>query len=364
MDSLTQVVLGASITGVMLGRYHGRKAIITGSVLATLPDLDVLIPYADPISAMTYHRGFSHSLFVLTALALFLTLLWRAIKPDKRYSAVWLFSALCLCLTTHPLLDAFTSFGTQLWWPLTPTPSSWASIFIIDPIYTIPLAVGAFSALLFGIGKRTQQLLTWGLILSTLYLAWTFGAKHWAEYKAIQQLSQHGAPTAQRYSTTTPFNSLLWRVISRDDNQHCEMIISLLDRQPSEYTCVDHNHYLLQSVPLSPQIDRLRWFTGDWVRFDVYEDLLIMTDIRLGSAIGLSSFKFVVAELDQEEQWKTILPYRWSAQLDFSLLRLILKRIYLQQPPLPLNDWLKEAHIEFTNKKADSLMSATSLLSN
>lgn len=345
MDSLTQAVLGASITGAMLGRYHGRKAVIAGAVLATLPDLDVFIQYADPISSMTYHRGFSHSVIVLSAFSLFVTAFWRAIKPDKRYGIGWLFLAIWLALVTHPILDAFTAFGTQLWWPFTPIPASWASIFIIDPIYTIPLSVGAFAALFAGVGPRTQKLLNWGLILSSVYLAATFGAKHWAEHKALTQLAAHGAPTTEVYSTTTPFNSLLWRVITRDNDQQCEMIVSLLDSntKPNEYICLEHNHYLLQAVPESEQIARLRWFTGDWVRFDEKDDLLIMTDIRLGASMGLQHFRFVVAEKNPYGQWDTVVPYRWPEELNMALLKPILKRIYQQQPPLPLQDWVAEA---------------------
>lgn len=347
MDSLTQAVLGASITGAMLGRYHGRKAVIAGAVLATLPDLDVFIQYADPISSMTYHRGFSHSVIVLSAFSLFVTAVWRAIKPDKRYGIGWLFLAIWLALVTHPILDAFTAFGTQLWWPFTPIPASWASIFIIDPIYTIPLSVGAFAALFAGVGPRTQKLLNWGLIISSIYLAATFGAKQWAEHKALVQLGAHGAPTTEVYSTTMPFNSLLWRVMTRDENQQCEMIVSLLDSssQPNEYLCLEHNHYLLQAVPKSEQIDRLRWFTGDWVRFDEKDDLLIMTDVRLGAGIGLHHFRFVVAEKNPYGQWETVVPYRWPEGVDFALLKPILKRIYQQQPPLPLKDWVTEANM-------------------
>ena len=343
MDSLSQAVLGAGITGAMLGRFHGRKAILAGAVLATLPDLDVLVQYADPISAMTHHRGFSHSLFLLSALALLCTLLWRTIKPDKRYSASWLFLTLWLVFITHPLLDSFTSFGTQLWWPLTPTPASWASVSIIDPLYTIPLVIGVFGALIVGVGPRTQKLLRWSLGISTLYLAATYGAKHWVEHKALVQLRAHGAPTAEVYSTPAPFNSLLWRVITRDEEQQCEIIISLFDRQPSEYLCLENNHYLLQAVPESELIDRLRWFTGDWVRFDEREDLLLMTDLRLGASIGLQHFRFVVAERNPSGQWETVVPYRWPEQLDMALLQPLFKRIYQQQPPLPLEDWVTAA---------------------
>ncbi len=50
--------MGGSIQAALLGRIQGRKALLYGAVLATLPDLDVFVPYPDPVSLMTYHRGF------------------------------------------------------------------------------------------------------------------------------------------------------------------------------------------------------------------------------------------------------------------------------------------------------------------
>ena len=65
MDSVTQAVLGAGIQGALLGRVQGRRALFYGAALATVPDLDVLMRYPDPVSLMTYHRGFSHSILSL-----------------------------------------------------------------------------------------------------------------------------------------------------------------------------------------------------------------------------------------------------------------------------------------------------------
>src|SRR5690625_3954527 len=150
MDSITQAALGAGITGAMLGRWHGRKAVIAGAVLATLPDLDIVIDYGDPLSQMINHRGFSHSVFVLTALSILLSaLIWRW-RPSRDYRFRRLFMALWLVLITHVILDALTSYGTQLWWPLRPVPASWSSIFIIDPFYTLPLLLTVLVALVAG----------------------------------------------------------------------------------------------------------------------------------------------------------------------------------------------------------------------
>ncbi|MGP5230756.1 metal-dependent hydrolase [Psychrobacter celer] len=122
MDSLSQIVLGASVQGAVLGKYQGRKAYLYGAMLGTLPDLDVLISYPDPISDMTYHRSFSHSLFVLSAVGIAGAWLisryhhWR--NMPLPYSTRRLALAMTLVLTTHPILDSFTVYGTQLFWPL------------------------------------------------------------------------------------------------------------------------------------------------------------------------------------------------------------------------------------------------------
>ena len=50
-------------------------------------------------------------------------------------------------LITHPLLDATTVYGTQLWLPFTNHPVGVGSLFVIDPLYTLPLLVGVMLAL-------------------------------------------------------------------------------------------------------------------------------------------------------------------------------------------------------------------------
>ncbi|MCB1809635.1 MAG: metal-dependent hydrolase, partial [Candidatus Competibacteraceae bacterium] len=68
MDSLTQVTLGAAVGTAVLGRRIGYRAALWGGICGTLPDLDVFVPFGDPVADFTYHRSFSHSLLVLTAL--------------------------------------------------------------------------------------------------------------------------------------------------------------------------------------------------------------------------------------------------------------------------------------------------------
>src|SRR3990167_3594492 len=202
MDSITQAVLG---------RWQGRKALLYGAMLGTLPDMDVIIDYGDAVADMTYHRGFSHSLIVLTGLALLLTWLTRRLRHNPGYSTQRLFFTLWLVLLTHPLLDAFTSYGTQLFWPLMPTPTAWSSIFIIDPLYTLPLGIAVVIGLLYGLRDKTPRVPAIALLLSTLYLASTLGGKYMAEQRVEAELARQGIQADALFSTPTPFNSLLWR---------------------------------------------------------------------------------------------------------------------------------------------------------
>ena len=69
MDSITQIALGAAVGEVVLGRQVGRRAMLWGGICGLFPDLDLLVPLNDAVKELTYHRGPSHSLFVLAALA-------------------------------------------------------------------------------------------------------------------------------------------------------------------------------------------------------------------------------------------------------------------------------------------------------
>jgi inner membrane protein len=177
MDSLSQLALGAAVGVAVMGRRTAVwKAAAWGAVCGTLPDLDVVIDYGDPIRNMTLHRAESHAIFWLTLLSPLLA--WLAAKVHgemDRFRRWWL--AVWLALVTHPLLDLMTVYGTQIALPFTDRPFGVGSIFIIDPLYTLPLLVGVVAALVARDPARGVRWNAAGLVLSTAYLAWSFGAQ-------------------------------------------------------------------------------------------------------------------------------------------------------------------------------------------
>ncbi len=342
MDSITQALLGASVQGAMLGRWQGRKALAYGAVLGTLPDLDVVIDYGDAVANMTYHRGFSHSLFVLSIVAVLLTWLIRRFRPDERYSGTRLFLTIWLVLVTHVLLDAFTSYGTQLLWPLTTPPIAWSSIFIIDPLYSVPLLIAVLAGALFGLHGRTARWPAYALVLTTCYLGFTLAGKQMAEQRVQASITRQGIEVERMFSTPTPFNSLLWRVILVEGEHYYETLVSWWDDAPPALVRLPRNAHLADALDGSPQHERLRWFSGDVLRYDVDGDQLLVTDLRLGMT-GFHPFRFPLAERGAEGWQLVERPERLPANRgDMRRLESIWQRIWQQEPALPLAAWAAE----------------------
>src|SRR5690606_11419111 len=131
---------------------------------------------------------------------------------------------------------AFTAYGTQLFWPFMPTPSSWSSLFIIDPFFTLPLVIAFVVGLTAGYGPKTYRLVAGALACSVLYLGLSVAAKHTVESRVLRAVEQKGLQPVATFSTPEPFSILLWRVVVRTaDDHYVEAISGLLDTAPPEY---------------------------------------------------------------------------------------------------------------------------------
>ena len=283
MDSITQAALGACVTAACVPRGHRRKALLAGAMLGTLPDLDVFIDYGDAVRNFTFHRGFSHSVFVLPGVALAIWLaLRRGWAPVRESPRPWLL-AILLALLTHPLLDAHTAYGTQLLWPLQPPPVSWATMFIIDPLFTLPLLAGCVALVGWHSRPVAHTILAAGLALSTAYLGWSWAAKTIVEDHARQSLAAIGLADARLFSVPTPFNTLLWRVVVLTEEGHLEGLDSLLiDEGRMSFTEYPSDHSLLEQASDIWAVQRLHWFADGFIKADVVSGQLVVSDLRMG----------------------------------------------------------------------------------
>ncbi|PSJ45629.1 metal-dependent hydrolase [Zobellella endophytica] len=295
MDSISQLALGAAVGVAVMGRRAGTgKAVLAGAVFGTLPDLDVFIDYGDPVSNMTFHRGWSHSLFYLTLLSPVFAWLLSRLPGQAPWRGRWTLT-LWLVLITHVLLDNMTVYGTQLGLPFTDFPFGFGSIFIIDPLYTLPLLAGLAGALL----RRGAKGLGWnrlGLWLSTLYLGWTLVAQWQVSHRVDQSLAEQGVQVERRLVTPTAFNTLLWRILVITPSGYLEGFYSLLDGERAPvFTRYERGEELYRQLQDNWYVARIAWFSRGFFKMSERGGEISITDLRMGQEPGYS-FNFVVAE--------------------------------------------------------------------
>ena len=283
MDSVTQAALGAAIGGAIAPAGQRRKALLAGALLGTAPDLDVFIDYGDAVANFTYHRGFSHSLFVLPPFAV---LLWLALRrwwaPVREAPSRWL-AIIGLALITHPLLDAHTAYGTQLLWPLTVPPTMWATLFIIDPLFTLPLLVGIVTVAAWPARPWSGRSIRACVLLSTLYLGWSWIAQSVVSHHTEETLAARGLQDTPVFIVPTPFNTLLWRIVVVTEDGYLEGFDSLLSKEDTpDFTAYTFDRNLLEAASDLWAVSRLRWFAGDFVKATIEDDRLLITDLRMG----------------------------------------------------------------------------------
>ena len=192
MDSLTQAALGAAIGQATLGRKLGKTGAIAGALIATIPDLDVVLyAFYDSVDMLRIHRGHSHSIIFSVFCAFAVAAL---IKQTKRFEAVSflkLYWFTFLCLITHVLLDYCTAYGTQLLLPFSDARLGLDTINVVDPVYTVPLLLGTLGGLLISkLKPYAMRLNALGLVFSTVYLLFTLTVKHTINERFTQNLEK------------------------------------------------------------------------------------------------------------------------------------------------------------------------------
>ena len=321
MDSVSQIALGAAVSVAVMGRRTVVwKAALWGAVAGTLPDLDVLIDHGNAIHNMVLHRAETHAPVWLTLFSLPLAALVVWAHDERTLWRRW-WLAIWLALVTHPLLDAMTVYGTQLALPFSNHPYGVASIFIIDPLYTLPLLAGAGWALAShgsGVGQRANLA---GLLISTLYLGWGVLAQQQVAQVARQSLAAQGVLAESVLVTPTAFNTLLWRVVALSGDGYHEGFYSLLDADkqvqfdrfeqgPEKGSETGSALYGLDGV------QRIAAFSKGFFKLQQQGAQWWVTDLRMGQE-PFYVFSFAVAE-QRSPQVALAQPQQIGARIDLA----------------------------------------------
>lgn len=303
MDLITQGVLGAAVGMVGWRHKMGRPAILAGACFGLLPDLDVVAGVAGQWASLVHHRGISHALIFapvmawpLGAIAWKAASAWRTKRPGLESGFLsWVHLAFW-AMWTHPLLDAFTSYGTQLYLPFSSTRVAWDGVSIIDPLYTFPLIAALIASWLW----RTHP--TRGRMITAAALAWTvlyLGFGVWQNHRAITWARTQFQQTFKRpasHMRALPMlaNLFSWRIVARDEqlNVYAAQHSSLAPKQLTFYTMTPPTAQLgaldprITQAHNDPRGEIFLWFADDYVSYDFFPHeqgtRLRMSDQRYG----------------------------------------------------------------------------------
>ncbi len=294
MDTITQITLGAAVGEAVLGKKVGNKAILWGAVCATVPDLDVLAgPFMDTVSRMAFHRGMSHSITFALFLAPLLGYLIYLIH--KRQAAGWQdWTRLAFwSIVTHPLLDNFTSYGTQFFWPFSDYRIAFSTISVIDPLYTVPFLITIIALMFYNRSSHKRRVLNYlGITVSTTYLAFTVVNKLYVSHVFQKSLQKQHIVYNAIMTSPTPGNNFLWRGVVETPDGFWEGYYSLFDKQaPVEFDFTPQNHDLIRNLMKEPQIRTLIWITKGFYSVVDKEGSIYLNDMRYGRLIGWGKFE-------------------------------------------------------------------------
>ena len=285
MDSLTQIVLGASVGELVLGKKIGNKAILWGAIAGTLPDLDVLLRYfTDEISATQMHRGFSHSIVFALLIAPLLGWIAKKIHSNLKDVSFRDWTKLFFWTTvTHPLLDAHTTWGTKFFWPFNYR-LAYQDIFVVDPLYTLPFLM--FLIIVMTLKKdnpKRSKFNTIGLSVSSTYLLLSLIFK-WISFQEFKEgLQNQEIEYLEMDTKPSPLNSILWSSLIETDNGYRTAYYSLFDKQEIVYSQeFAKNHQLIEPYMDQKIIQQLINISAGWYRIEEKNGKLLFWDLRFG----------------------------------------------------------------------------------
>lgn len=344
MDSLTQIALGAAVAEVTLGKKIGNKSILWGAIAGTIPDLDVLANgFISPLDALSFHRGISHSflfsilaaaglgplvhwiyeskwhhriafscwafLFLgigipilfssmglvvkLIAFALILIIVYSFYKKYHEPSPLnisatrWDWTKLFfLAIVTHPILDTFTTYGTQLFQPFSSVRVGFNNISVADPLYTIPLIVAIILMSRYARTDAKRQKIMWiGIVISSLYMAFTIWNKSQINSVFVNSLKKENIVYKRYMTSPTILNNVLWFCLAEREDDYVFGLYSQFDKKNEVVLqTMPKNWDRLNADPKDEVINTLEWFSnGYYAVMERRDGSLQINDMRYGT---------------------------------------------------------------------------------
>ena len=256
--------------------------------------------------------GNINNTFASVTLVLSALVIWRMYKnyisvPLKEINASWKdWSWLFFwAIFTHPLLDCFTTFGTQLFQPFSDYRVAFNVVSVVDMFYTVPLLLCLIFASRFSTTNQKRKWINYlGLGLSSAYMLFCFYHKTQVN-KVFETSFKKEGITYQRYMTTpTIFNNILWQGVAETEDAFYHAYYSLWDKEAklSKISKIEKNHSLINQYKEDRAVKILTWFSNNYYNVLRRPDGdLQINDLRFGSLGDFDDFdsyvfKFILKE--------------------------------------------------------------------
>lgn len=308
LDSLTQATLGAVVGHLSWHRQLGKKSLLAGAVIGTVPDLDIIAyPLLDKVQWLYWHRGESHSVFFMVVGTLATAwLLQRFFFKGKMTFAIACWGAF-LIYSTHILIDTFTVYGTQLLAPLSRNGYALGNFFIIDPLFTLPLLV-AVVYICFGKASRHARVNMTMLVLAIFYTGWSLAILSAADKNFRHAADEAGYEVRRHLTSAGPFTTFLWRHLAEIPNGYILGYWSIFDGDDHsvEFHFIPRSAEKTEALRPGRSFAVIDWFSqGWWAVMPGDDETIRVVDLR---------FSEIPSPRHQShEQWNW--PFSWRFTL-------------------------------------------------
>src|SRR5690606_3185135 len=216
MDPVSQAAFGASWAQAGAGCRRLRDGAMLGPVAGMAPDLDTLLQSrTDPLLFLEIHRHFTHALAFVPIGALVCAVVFhRAVRKRLTFAETHTF---CLLgYGSHGLLDACTSYGTQLLWPFSSVRIAWNVVSVFDPLFTVPVLALVVLAARSARPRYAYAALGWAVA----YLAFGYLQMTRAEAAGLAHAAGRGHEPVRLEAKPSLGNLMLWKVIYEHDGRY------------------------------------------------------------------------------------------------------------------------------------------------
>ncbi|HET9824236.1 MAG TPA: metal-dependent hydrolase [Chitinophagaceae bacterium] len=333
MDTITHIVLGACTGEAIAGKPLGKKALLIGAVVNTLPDCDVLSNlWLDTDDALLAHRGFTHSFsFVFLGAAVIGFLFQRLFKKTGISLRFW-FLFFSFELFLHTFIDAFNAYGTGWFEPFSHYRVSFNTIFVADPFYTSWLLI-AFIALVI-LRRLSPSRASWvrfGLGISTLYFMYCVVNKFKTGTDIKDILRKQQIAYNNYFTTPTPLNNWLWYIVASVDSGYYLGYYSVFDsKKQIELHYFSKNDFLLAPYLGKEDVQHLIRFSKGLYTVQRWNGSLVFNDLRFGQIVGWynpgANFVFHYFLYPKEDNEMVVQRGRF-AQWNLTVMRSLIRRI-------------------------------------